>query len=72
MDNQQLGTYRKLNEGYGTPIISIQEKEQPLETEKLFTLSEYVGPLSSAYWEIRLKRFNGVWLPVSWIMTMIS
>ena len=40
--------------------------------ERRFSFYEYVAPLGAVWYEIRMKCFDGVWLPVKRKVTMIS
>jgi hypothetical protein len=71
MDKNHVEKYRRLH-GYGTPIVSIHEMKGSKESEKEFHLSEYIAPEGATGWQIQLKCFDGVWLPVYWEMTWIS
>lgn len=71
LSKEQINEYRSLH-GYGTPIFNLHVVKGGGDSEKELNFSEYVAPLGAAGWKIRMKRFDGVWLPVEWTMTWIS
>jgi hypothetical protein len=71
MGPEQIKKYRSIH-GYGTPIIRIHEVKGSNKSEREFRFTEYIAPEGAAVWRIRVKCFNGVWLPVHWEMTMIA
>jgi hypothetical protein len=71
LDQNQRGEYMRLH-GYGTPQIFLNEHPEPDGDERRFAFTEYVGPLHAVWYEIRMRCFDGVWLPVKRTVVMIS
>ncbi len=70
MSGEQIKKYRSLH-GYGTPIINMHEVKGAGNSEKELRFSEYVAPLGATGWNIRVRRVDGVWLPVEWTATWV-
>ena len=71
MSPDDVKRYRSIH-GYGTPIINIHEATSTGQSLREFHFSEYIAPEGAVGWRIRVKRVNGIWLPVEWEMTWIS
>jgi hypothetical protein len=65
LDREGMARYRDLH-GYGTPTFSIHQMAGSSASERRFRFSRYMGPTGASMYEVTLKRFNGVWLPVVW------
>ena len=65
LDREGMAKYRDLH-GYGTPSFSIHQMAGSSASERRFRFSRYLGPTGASMYEVTLKRFNGVWLPVVW------
>ncbi|MFC1783152.1 hypothetical protein ACFL02_06160 [Planctomycetota bacterium] len=70
MNGEQIKKYRSLH-GYGTPNISIREDQKARgENERVFHLTEYIAPQGATIWEIHVKKFGDLWLPIYWEITI--
>ena len=69
-NREQLKKYHSLH-GYGTPIVSIREDQKSRgENERVFHLTEYIAPQGATIWEIHVKKFGDLWLPIYWEITI--
>jgi hypothetical protein len=71
MDQEQVKQYRAIH-GWGTKEVNIHEMKESRNGEREFRLSISQGRADHRSYRIRVKRFNGVWLPVYWELGVIT